>query len=450
MTRRDSVSDDLDDFGAFFSTSAPELSMTAEEVATGRRRRRRNGWIAAGITTAIVLGAPGGYAAWALTAPLRPAAGEVSIPPAPVPPTPVDIGFTADGSAALSVAGAEAYLGSAAAGVWMVEGGDDPRPIASITKVITALVVLDAYPIADGDRGPTLTFDGDDHALYDAYFVRDATIAPMPIGSSLSLRDALATMLIPSASNYAEAIAVWAFGSVSSFRAAADRWLTANGLERTSVVEPTGLDPRNTSTPSDLIALGRIAAAHPTVAAIAATPSLNLPGPGAMANTNSLLGQSGITGLKTGTLDDSGANLLYTATVDVGLPEPLSVVGVALGGSSQRGVAASVLGVLQRLADGFHVTAVAQHGQQLGIYTTAWGSSVRVVLAKGASLRTWSDTPIAVTGDVREPRDWTDGEVLGEITWTAGPESVTVPVVLDGDIEPPSEWWRLTHPGEIG
>lgn len=304
--------------------------------------------------------------------------------------------------------------------------------------------------ISARDRGPTLTFDRDDHALYDAYFVRDATIAPMPIGSSLSLRDALATMLIPSASNYAEAIAVWAFGSVSGFRAAADRWLTANGLERTSIVEPSGLDPRNTSSPSDLIALGRIAAADPTVAAIAATPSLTLPGPGAMANTNRLLGQSGITGLKTGTLEESGANLLYTATVDVGLPEPLSVVGVALGGSSQRGVGASVLGILQRVSDGFHVTSVAQPRQQIGTYTTAWGSSARVVLGEGASLRTWSDTPIVVDGDVREPRLWTDGEVLGEITWSAGPESVTVPVVLDGEIEPPSEWWRLTHPGEIG
>ncbi|WP_323986097.1 D-alanyl-D-alanine carboxypeptidase family protein [Microbacterium plantarum] len=450
MTRRDSESDDLGEFGEFFSAAAGVPAASPEEASASRRRRRRTGWIAAAVTAAIVLGAPGGYAAWALTAPLKPAAGEVSIPRAPAPPAAVDLGLTADGAAALSVAGAEPYLGPEAAGVWMVQGGDDPRPIASITKLVTALVVLDAYPITDGDRGPTLTFDRDDHALYDAYFVRDATIAPMPIGSSLSLRDALSTMLIPSASNYAEAIAVWAFGSVSGFRAAADRWLTANGLERTSIVEPSGLDPRNTSSPSDLIALGRIAAADPTVAAIAATPSLTLPGPGAMANTNRLLGQSGITGLKTGTLEESGASLLYTATVDVGLPEPLSVVGVALGGSSQRGVGASVLGILQRVSDGFHVTSVAQPRQQIGTYTTAWGSSARVVLGEGASLRTWSDTPIVVDGDVREPRLWTDGEVLGEITWSAGPESVTVPVVLDGEIEPPSEWWRLTHPGEIG
>lgn len=450
MSQHESVDDDLGDFDAFFAASESTAMPGVEESATIRRRRRRNGWIAAGITTAIVLGVPGGYAAWALTAPLAPATGEVSIPRAPEPPAAVDFGFTADGAAAISVAGAEPYLGPDAAGVWMVSGGDDPRPIASITKVITALVVLDAYPIADGDRGPTLTFDREDHALYDAYFVRDATIAPMPIGSSLSLRDALATMLIPSASNYAEAVAVWAFGSVSGFRAAADRWLTANGLERTSILEPSGLDPRNTSTPSDLIALGRIASAEPTVAAIAAMPSVSLPGPGTLVNTNGLLGQSGITGLKTGTLEESGSNLLYTATVDVGLPEPLSVVGVALGGSSQRGVGASVLDVLRRLTEGFHATALAQPGQQIGSYTTAWGSSARVVLGEGASLRTWSDTRIVVDSDVREPREWTDGEVLGEITWTAGPESVTVPVVLDGDIEPPTDWWRLTHPGEIG
>ncbi|MBB4138458.1 hypothetical protein BKA10_000252 [Microbacterium invictum] len=31
-----------------------------------------------------------------------------------------------------------------------------------------------------------------------------------------------------------------------------------------------------------------------------------------------------------------------------------------------------------------------------------------------------------------------------------GPNSVTVPVEIEGTIEPPDEWWRLTHPGELG
>ena len=100
------------------------------------------------------------------------------------------------------------------------------------------------------DPGPTITFDKADHDLYDKYYVMGATIARMPTGSSMSLRDALATMLIPSASNYAEAVSTWAFGSQGAFLDAARRWLAAHGLTGTTIVEPTGISARNTSTPS--------------------------------------------------------------------------------------------------------------------------------------------------------------------------------------------------------
>lgn len=60
-------------------------------------------------------------------------------------------------------------------------------------------------------------FSEADHDLYDAYDVRGATVAPMPAGSSMSLRDALGMMLIPSACNYAEAVPTWAFGSQWAF-----------------------------------------------------------------------------------------------------------------------------------------------------------------------------------------------------------------------------------------
>jgi D-alanyl-D-alanine carboxypeptidase (penicillin-binding protein 5/6) len=42
-----------------------------------------------------------------------------------------------------------------------------------------------------------------------------------------------------------------------------------------------------------------------------------------------------------------------------------------------------------------------------------------------------------------------DGETVGHVTWTAGTSTVTVPVVLDGSIAPPTAWWRLTHPAQL-
>jgi D-alanyl-D-alanine carboxypeptidase (penicillin-binding protein 5/6) len=337
------------------------------------------------------------------------------------------------------------------AGIWATTGTDDPRPMASISKLITALVVLDAKPLADAnDEGPTITFGKADHDLYDKYYVMGATIAPMPIGTSMSERQALAAALIPSASNYAEAVSTWAYGSQGAFVSAARRWLAANGLTGTTLVEPTGMSERNTSTPTDLIALARLAAANPTIAAIAATPSMALPGAGMVHNTNGLLGTEGITGLKTGNLGYGTYNLVYTASMDVGIGQPLQVVGVVLGDNTREGVDNDVRGLLSSIREGFHHVPVATHSQQVGEYRTPWGSTAKIVIAQEASILTWSDTPITVAMQTTTPKTYTDGEEVGTITWTAGPQTTSIPLVVEGSVEPPDDWWRLTHPEELG
>ncbi|MCR2816465.1 D-alanyl-D-alanine carboxypeptidase family protein [Microbacterium jiangjiandongii] len=458
MTTGHSAPDALEDFagllreaptvepGSARRQSRPTAPIDPEE----RRTRRRRRLLATAIVLVLALGGGGGYTGWALTAPVAEPVAASQVPEVTTPPA-ADIALPAEGASAIAISGAADYLGTEDGSIWATTGTEEPRPIASITKLITALVVLDAHPLADAtDPGPTLTFGRADHALYDKYYVMGATIAPMPIGSSLSLHDAIATMLIPSACNYAEAVAGWAFGSQGAFLRATRDWLAANGLTQTTIVEPTGINPRNTSTPGDLITLGRIAAAHPTVAAIAANPGLSLPGPGWMNNTNSLLGQSGITGLKTGTLDPGGSNLLYTASLDVGIGAPLDIVGVLLGASSRASVNHSVSTLLESIAGGFTEMTVARHGQEVGSFSTPWGSTARMVLGEEAALLVWSDTPIVATMQTSTPTTWKDGEVIGSATWTAGPRAVTVPVELDGTIAPPTSWWRLTNPGELG
>ena len=186
------------------------------------------------------------------------------------------------------------------------------------------------------------------------------------------------------------------------------------------------------------------------IAQIAATPSLTLPGPGTMMNTNGLLGTSGITGLKTGTLGENDYTLLYTATLDVGTGQPLSVTGVMLGGFSRDSVSNGVINLLDSIRGGFHKVPLSERGQEVGTYTTAWGSSGRMVLLDSASILTWSDTPIAVTMDTTTPETYEDGESVGTITWTAGPNTATADVTLEGGLDQPTAWWRLTHPGDLG
>ena len=44
----------------------------------------------------------------------------------------------------------------------------------------------------------------------------------------------------------------------------------------------------------------------------------------------------------------------------------------------------------------------------------------------------------------------TYSHTVGTLTFTTGPQTQTVPVFLDGSISPPDQWWRLTHPFELG
>lgn len=415
-----------------------------------RRRRRRRRAIIGGVTVLVLAALLGGYVAYALNAPIGIAAVDAEVPAVTVPGE-AHIALSADAASAVSVTGADEYLGPTAGGIWLTGGGQEPRPIASITKLVTALVVLDAKPLTGpGDPGPTLTFDRDDHKLYDKYYVLDATIAAMPAGSSMPLHDALEAMLVVSACNYAEAVANWAFGSQSAFLRAARNWLAANGLAGTTIVEPTGIDARNTSTPSDLIALGKLAMANPAVAEIVAMTSLDAPPIPSMSATNDLLGIDGITGLKTGTLDGSGSNLLFSATMEVGIGPRVGVVGVILGGYSHETVNNDARAMLASIRDGFHRVEVGVRNQEIGTYSTRWGESAGIVLGDTASVLTWSATPVTSTFTLDAITTGKQGDTVGEVTWVAGPNTATAPLVLTGDIEPPDAWWRLTHPFELG
>lgn len=445
----ESMTDEFADLEALMSSPYVPEPPSARVVSPQRRARRRRAWIVSAIVLVVLLAGTGGYVGWALTAPLPEPVITSQAPRVPVMNA-APFMLPTDGAAALSVSGGEEYFGPEAEGMWITSGSGDARSIASISKLITALVVLDAHPLAGADDpGPTITFSKAAHDLYDKYYVMGATIAAMPTGSSMSLHDALATMLIPSASNYAEAVSTWAFGSQWAFLQATRTWLDNHGLTDTTIHEPTGIDPRNTSTPADLVTLARLAAANPAIAEITSTKAMTLPGPGSMVNTNTLLGSQGITGLKTGNLGPGIYSLLFTASIDVGIGEPVHVFGVRLGGATREGVNRDVKLLLDGIIYGFQTVPLAKAGQQVGTITTTWGSTATLVIDTTASIYTWSDTAITMTMDLSAPTDYTDGEVVGTITWTAGPHTTTADVRIDGGIQPPTEWWRLTNPTQL-
>jgi D-alanyl-D-alanine carboxypeptidase (penicillin-binding protein 5/6) len=386
----------------------------------------------------VVLGAVF-YLPMTLLAPIAPVPAAVA--PVEVEAQPVaTLEWPAIGASAVGAIGYDGVLGAA--------GQDAPVPIASITKIISALVVLEARPLALGDTGPDIAFTAKDVAIRAAYQSVNGKTEPVSAGLVLSQRQVMDVMLVESANNYAESLVTWAFGSVEEFLPVAERWLADKGLASTSISDATGMSPRNVSTAADLVTLGKLALADPVVNAIVGTPIEQVPGVGELKNSNALLGIDGIRGIKTGTLDEAGACLLFAADYAVG-DETVTIVGAVLGGTDHKALNLTVRTLLADVLAGFREVTLTTAGEPFGSYTTAWGETARLVAAEDASVVVWSDTPVDTTISADEVGVAKRGADLGEAVFTVRGEVITVPLELDTTITDPGAWWRLTNPAAL-
>ena len=330
-------------------------------------------------------------------------------------------------------------------------GSGDPAsvPIASVTKIVTALVVLDAKPLAgEGDPGPDITFTDTDVDIYYKVIAQNGSVAPVVAGMVLSEREVLEAMLLPSANNYALSLAVWAYGSEDAYLAAADSWLAKNGLDDTSVADTSGLSTSSRSSTADLVDIGKLAIDDPALASIVALPSATIPVIGAVKNTNKLLGRFGVDGIKTGTTDAAGACLLFSTDVKVG-SRTVTLVGVILGGTDHSQVNSAVAALITSAKAGFHEVTLTDKGAAYGTYATAWGQGSRAVAAKAASVLVWSDTPISGVATARKLGLGSENDEVGSVEFTVGDKTVSVPLVLDQAVSDPGPAWRFSHPGEL-
>lgn len=413
-------------------------------MSPGRRakavyvRRRIVVFGAAALT--LVAGVFGvGYTVQAADAPLPAATVSVTAPavPAGEAARPAWPGFR---GSAIGAVGFDGVLAST--------GEQGSVPIASITKIITSLVLLDAKPIPAGGDGPVIEFTERDVEIYRAVRADGGSWAAVTAGQRLTERDALATMLLPSANNYAISLTDWAFGSQDAFLDAARAWLDRHGLADTRLADSSGLDPGSRSTAADLVEIAKLVVANDVLAPIVATRSVTFPGVGTERNTNKVLGVAGIDGIKTGFTDEAGHCLLFSADARVG-STTVQLVGVALGADSYEALWERVPPLVESAAAAFHEVTVATEGQRLGTVTTAWGEDSPVVAASTITMLVFGDTPVAATTKVTAPRAADAGERVGTLEVVAGDRTASAVLALREPLAAPDLWWRLTHPEEL-
>ena len=340
--------------------------------------------------------------------------------------------------------------GSAAVGIGGVSvaaSASNAVSIASVTKVVSSLMVLDRMPLALGEQGPEFAFDYWDSQDYWNYRMADQSALDVPVDGVLTEYQLLQGTLLGSANNYIDRLASEIWGSDQEFAAAAEVWLRERGLDGITVVTPSGFDERNVATPQALVELGEWAMKNPVFAQIVGTKSVDLPGAGNVVNTNGMLADPGVVGIKTGTL--IGWNLLTAKDVAVGdTTVHLYAAVLDQGNDAQRLAATRTLFAETEAALQAQEPAVAE-GTVVGEVTTLWGTKVDVIAGADADVVLWNGALATATPAFDLGNERAENGEVGTLT-TVGPlGTTTTPLTLAQDVEGPSAWWRLTHPLDL-
>lgn len=205
------------------------------------------------------------------------------------------------------------------------KNGDQKYPLASLTKLMTALVFLDQKV----DWNKEVTYEADDNA--------DGAKLYIQYGDRVKVKDLWYTMLVGSANNAAKMIRKSTGLSVEQFREKMNAKARSMGLSTLSFFEPTGLDVKNIGSASDYARLAQAAFKIESIRTATTTASYSFKTAGrnephTISNLNKML-KSGwrLSGTKTGYTDEA----LWSLTAQVtGVSTGKHIIGVTLGSPS--------------------------------------------------------------------------------------------------------------------
>ncbi len=395
----------------------------------------------------VILGL-GLYGPATLVGPLPPASASVADSPA-------ESGAAA--APTMPTTGASAIVADVASPVFASGGLTEAVPMGGVAKIITALVVLDAKPLAAGAQGPTIAVTKADADGYTQYVAESARTVPVAQGENWTQREMMQAMLLGSSNNHADTLARWAYGSIDDYLEAADAWLAARDLTGITLVDATGLDENDLGTASDLARISALAYSEASIAEIMSSDAddVVLPGNRRVDNLAAYRADLGYTGVSRSYTDQAGVCYLFALTVPV--------AGGSGGTGAQADAEATLYGAFIREPDWDTLdadlealaasaagtitqTPVVTEGQPFVTYTTPWGDTAQGVAMATESRMLWGASPLQYRVDAKPIATGSLGEQVGSVTVTTPDGDVTVLLELDRRIGDPGPLWRLTNP----
>jgi D-alanyl-D-alanine carboxypeptidase (penicillin-binding protein 5/6) len=314
---------------------------------------------------------------------------------------------------------------------------DVERPMASITKVMTALVVLEHAKMDD-----TVTISPEAAAVGEAG-------VDLVAGQTLTVQQLLESMLVVSANNAAFALAEHVGGSKAGFVALMNEKARELGLEHTAFTNPHGLDePGHHTSAADIATLMQVAMANQEFARIVAIRGVDRTIDGRTKfyeSSNKLLATyQGTLGGKTGWTDEAGYCVTEAAKRD-----SIGFVAVVLGADSEDDRFAQARALLDWGFAHYKVTQVASAESTAGLIPVSdfLDTSVAAVVSEDASVPVFDlDGTVATKVDMVPEVDApvAKGQRLGTLTVMQGDRLLAqVPLVAQRAVRAPDAWQAI-------
>jgi D-alanyl-D-alanine carboxypeptidase (penicillin-binding protein 5/6) len=337
----------------------------------------------------------------------------------------------------------QAALGNPEYGLLEVNGQQEAAPTASVAKIMTALAVLRKKPIVAGESIPRIRIDEADVASYNYYLNNDGSHVRVELGQELTEYQALQALLLPSANNIAETLARWAFGSVDAYVTYANDLARSLGMKNSYFAEPSGFSSRTVSTAQDLVLLGLAALNEPTIVDIMAQTTAILPAAGEIRNTNRVLGQAGIVGMKTGNTDEAGGCFMAAGITTKG-GRKITTVAVIMGAPTVGRAMNDSVPLIASAYENYQEIPVLRANQQVADYTFSWGARNTAYVKDDQTILSWRGSDISVSLRT-EPidADKAAGTMAGTALLSSPLQKKSVPLYIQTSSSLPDVSWRL-------
>ncbi|WP_103528648.1 D-alanyl-D-alanine carboxypeptidase [Streptomyces sp. SM12] len=358
-----------------------------------------------------------------------------------------------EGQAALDVDGVATFGTS---------GEQVPVPIASVTKTMTAYLILRDHPMGVDEDGEDIPVDQqaqDDYALGED---RGDSVVDVRAGDTITQREALQALMIASGNNVAWLLARWDSGDVETFVEKMNEAAAELGMDDTVYTDPSGFDLDSVSTAADQVKLGRAAMEDPVLRQVVGVSGYTDQYGESHPNGNPLVPVNGVVGIKTGSRTAAGGNFLFAARQDVDGESQL-IVGAVLSqpphpsdNSIRTGAVTAADALMTFAQQQLETEQVLSEGDVVGHVDDGMGGRTPLVVSEDVTAVGWPgltvDIRLTDNGENGEDgglrSDTPAGTVVGSLTvGDADGAVVEVPVTLQRAMEEPGIGAKLLRLG---